>query len=68
VMAAPIVGENSIGIRLACRSFYTVIRWSASSRICRSVARREAASFSASCRRASCIVRLLNPMIAPAWT
>jgi hypothetical protein len=29
-MAAPIVGENSIGIRLAWRSFHTVIRWSAS--------------------------------------
>ena len=25
LMAAPIVGENSIGIRLACRSFQAVI-------------------------------------------
>ena len=30
-MAAPIVGENSIGIRLACRSFHAPISRSASS-------------------------------------
>ena len=44
---APIVGENSIGIRLAWRSFQAVIRRSASSSTCASVARRLAASFSA---------------------
>ena len=32
VIAAPIVGENSIGMRLACRSFQAAIRRSASSR------------------------------------
>jgi hypothetical protein len=45
-MAAPIVGENSIGIRLAWRSFQAAIRRSASSSTCGSVARRLAASFS----------------------
>ena len=40
----------------------TVIRWSASSRICRSVARCAGASFSASCRRSTSILRLLKPM------
>jgi hypothetical protein len=49
--AHPIVGENSIGIRLACRSFHAAIRRSASSRICPSVARRAAASFSATAAR-----------------
>jgi hypothetical protein len=29
VMAVPMVGEDSIGIRFAWRSFHTVIRWSA---------------------------------------
>ena len=38
------VGENSIGIRLAWRSFHTAIRWSASSSICFSVELRAAAS------------------------
>ena len=36
-----------MGTRLAWRWFHTVIRWSASLRICLSVARRAAASFSA---------------------
>ena len=62
VMAAPIVGENSIGIRLACRLFHMAIRWSASSRICFLVARCAAASCSTACRRWSSILRLLNPM------
>jgi hypothetical protein len=46
----------------AWRSFHTVIRCSASSRFCRSVARRAAASCSAALRRRSSILRLLNPM------
>ena len=46
-MAALIFSENNIGIRLAWRSFHTVIRWSASSKICFSVARQAPASFSA---------------------
>ena len=33
MMAAPILGESSIGIRLACRSFQAVTGCSASSRI-----------------------------------
>jgi hypothetical protein len=62
VIAAPMVGENSIGIRLAWRSFQTVIRWSTSSRICFSVARRVAASCSAASRQSSPILRLLKPI------
>jgi len=50
-MAAPIVGENNIGIRFACRSFQAPIRRSASSSTWASVARRAAAYFSAACRR-----------------
>ncbi len=50
-IAAPIVGENSIGIRLAWRSFQAAISRSASSRTWASVARRLAASFSAASRR-----------------
>ncbi|HEY2242888.1 MAG: hypothetical protein WAV38_01860 [Xanthobacteraceae bacterium] len=46
-MAAPIVGENSIGIRLTCRSFQTATSRSASAMICGSVARCSAAVFSA---------------------
>ncbi len=38
MIEAPIVGENSIGMRLACRSFQTVIRRSASSNTWPSVA------------------------------
>jgi hypothetical protein len=41
-MAAPMVGETSIGIRLAWRSFQAAIRRSASSKIRGSVARRAA--------------------------
>ena len=44
-MAAPIVGENSIGIRLTCRSFQTATSRSASAMICGSVARCSAAVF-----------------------
>ena len=62
MIAAPIVGENSIGIRLAWRSFQAAIRRSASSSTCASVARRSAASFSAACRRWSSILRLLKPI------
>jgi hypothetical protein len=50
VMAAPIVGENSIGMRLAWRSFQAVIRRSASSSTWASVARRLAAFFSGAVR------------------
>ena len=46
---APIVGENSIGMRLAWRSFQAAIKRSASSSTWASVARRAAASFSAAC-------------------
>jgi len=51
VIAAPIVGENIIGMRLAWRSFHAAIRRSASSSTWTSVARRAAASFSAASRR-----------------
>jgi hypothetical protein len=46
-MAAPIVGENSIGIRRAWRSFQAPIRRSASSSTWASIARWAAASASA---------------------
>jgi len=62
VIAAPIVGANSIGIRLAWRSFQAAIRRSASSSTWASVARRLAASFSAARRRSSSILRRLTPM------
>ena len=42
---AAMVGENSIGMRLACRSFHAATRRPASSRICASVARCAAASY-----------------------
>jgi hypothetical protein len=58
MMAAPIVGENSIFIRLTWRSFHSGGR--ASSRICFSVARRAAASCSAACRRRSSFLRLVK--------
>src|SRR6516162_2107011 len=61
-MAAPIVGENSIGIRFAWRSFQAAISRSASSRTRASVARRLAASFSAASRRWSSILRRLKPI------
>ena len=60
--AQPIVGENSIGMRLACRSFHAETRRPASSSTCASVARLAAASFSAACRRRSSILRRLKPM------
>jgi hypothetical protein len=41
--AQPMVGENSIGMRLACRSFHAAMRRPASSRIWASVARFAAA-------------------------
>ena len=50
MIAAPMVGENSIGMRLAWRSFQATIRCSASSSTWASVACRAAASFSAACR------------------
>jgi hypothetical protein len=37
--AQPIVGENSIGMRLACRSFHAAMRRPGSSRIWASVVR-----------------------------
>ncbi len=61
-IAAPMIGENSIGIRLAWRSFQAPIRRSASSSTFTSVARRLAASFSAATRRRSSILRRLKPM------
>ena len=53
MMAAPMVGENSIGIRLAWRSFQAVTSCSASSRIWRSIARR----------LRGCLLRLLPAVI-----
>ena len=60
--AHPIVGENSIGMRLACRSFHAATSRLASSSTCASVARLAAASFSAAAARRASILRLLNPM------
>jgi len=60
--AQPIVGENSIGMRLACRSFHAATRRLASLRICASVAGRAAAAFSAASARRAPILRLLKPM------
>ena len=62
MMAAPIVGENSIGIRLAWRSFQAVTSCSASSRICGPRARRAAASLAATAARWLSIRRLLKPL------
>jgi hypothetical protein len=64
-IAAPIVGENSIGIRFDWHSFQAVIRRSASSSTWASVARRAAASLSAASRRRySSILRRLKPITA----
>jgi hypothetical protein len=60
--AQPIVGENSIGMPLDCRSFHAETRRPASSRICASVARFVAASFSAAAARCAFILRLLKPI------
>src|ERR1019366_5225369 len=54
---------NSIGIRLACRSFHAATRRPASSRICASVARCAAAFFSAAAARRASILRRLKPMV-----
>ena len=58
--AQPIVGENSIGMRWACRSFHADTGRPASSSTCASVVRRTAASFSAACWRRSSILRRLK--------
>ena len=50
-IAAPLAGENSIGICLDCHSFQATISRFASSNIWASVVRRFAASFSAVTRR-----------------
>ena len=56
------VGENSIGMRLACRSFHAETKRPASSSTPASVARLAAASFSAASARRASIFRRLNPM------
>ena len=61
-MAAPIVGENSMGICPAWRSFQAPIRRSASSSTWASVARLTAASALAFANRSLSIRRLLKPM------
>jgi hypothetical protein len=59
--------RDSIGMRLACRSFHTAMRRPASSRIWASVARFAAASFSADAARCASILRRLNPAPVMVW-
>src|SRR5579863_153 len=61
-MAAPIVGENSIGMCASCRAFHDAISFSASANICGPSARRASASFAAFAARSLSILRRVKPM------
>jgi hypothetical protein len=61
-ITAPMVGENSMGMRRSRRAFHSSTRRRASSKICGSKARRDRASFSASVLRADSILWRLKPM------
>ena len=58
--AAPIVGENSIGMCASCRAFQVAISRSASANICGPRKRLASASFTAAAWRSLSILRLLG--------
>jgi hypothetical protein len=62
VIAAPIVGENNMGMCPSCLAFQVVTRRSASAKIWGPRARRASASFAATAARSLSIRRLLKPM------